>query len=48
MASKWSTQTQIRIPVKKKTSIGRSPFSYGAGMNKRKKANTKKYRGQGR
>jgi len=47
MAAKWSTNAKSINHVKKKTSIGRSSLSYGAGTNKRKKANTKKYRGQG-
>lgn len=48
MATKWATNAKVINHVKKKTSIGTSPLSYGAGMNKRKKANVKKYRGQGR
>ena len=48
MATKWSSNAVVINHVKKKTSIGSSPLSYGAGMNKRKKANIKKYRGQGR
>ncbi len=48
MATKWATNAKVINHVKKKTSIGASPLSYGAGMNKRKKANVKKYRGQGR
>jgi hypothetical protein len=46
MAVKWQVNKKI-IPVKKKTSIGRSRLSYGAGMNKSKKLSLKKYRGQG-
>jgi|TARA_R100000742_G_C4239966_1_gene59829 hypothetical protein len=34
------------VPKKKKTSIGDSPLSRGAGTNKRK--TRKKYRGQGK
>tara|TARA_R100000315_G_C5199760_1_gene117311 strand:+ start:477 stop:611 length:135 start_codon:yes stop_codon:yes gene_type:complete len=34
------------VGVKKKTSIGNSPLSRGAGTNKRK--TKKKYRGQGK
>lgn len=48
MATKWSSNAKTITHVKKKTSIGRSSLSYGAGTNKRKKANIKKYRGQGR
>lgn len=48
MATKWSNNAKSINHVKKKTSIGCSRLSYGAGTNKRKKVNTKKYRGQGR
>ncbi len=46
MASKWNTNNKQVVSVKKKTSIGHSPLSYGAGTNKRK--TKKKYRGQGK
>ena len=44
MAKTWAKE-QINS-VKKKTSIGNSRLSQGAGMNKRK--TRKKYRGQGK
>jgi hypothetical protein len=43
-----SKTVQSITSVKKKTSIGNSRLSYGSGMNKKKKANFKKYRGQGK
>jgi hypothetical protein len=46
MANKWSPHSKIINHVKKKTSIGHSTLSYGAGTNKRK--TKKKYRGQGK
>jgi hypothetical protein len=46
MASKWSNNSNSVTHVKKKTSIGHSSLSYGAGTNKRK--TKKKYRGQGK
>ena len=46
MATKWSSNAKTITHVKKKTSIGRSSLSYGAGTNKRK--TKKKYRGQGK
>jgi|TARA_R110002020_G_C16264551_1_gene770696 hypothetical protein len=44
MASTWTKKNKIE-PIQKKTSIGNSRLSHGAGTNKNKKR--KKYRGQG-
>tara|TARA_R100000781_G_C4035850_1_gene112216 strand:+ start:568 stop:705 length:138 start_codon:yes stop_codon:yes gene_type:complete len=45
MAKLWQNKKEINH-VKKKTAIGNSRLSHGAGTNKNKKR--KKYRGQGK